>query len=160
MDSGSAISAPSVVLAPPRRRPRPASLLARLRAHRIDRELAQGTEPWRSPVYAARSLQLTSPRNRRALAKSLDRLVRDADASRAGFANAAITPCREQVLRAIELIRSMAARLRSPEPLNVQGVARLNLLLSDGEGPCYRWLGRDSLLIALRDVSQWLPVRD
>jgi hypothetical protein len=134
--------------------------MARLRAHQIDRELAEGTEPWRTPVYAARSLQLTSARNRRALAKSLDRLVRDTDTPRAGFANAAITPCREQVLRAVELIRPMAERLRSREPLNAQGVARLSLLLSDGEGPCYQWLGRDSLLTALRDVWQWLPVRD
>jgi hypothetical protein len=37
-------------------------------------------------------------------------------------------------------------------------VARLNILLSDGNGPCYVKIRRDALTDALQEISQWLAV--
>jgi hypothetical protein len=136
-------------------------MLAHLRAPWIDRELAQGVAPWRSPAHAARSLQLTTSRRRRALAAGLECLVEHAERPAGHFRRSAvIAPCREQVREASPLIFAITARLRDGAPLDARGVARLRAVITDGAGPCYKRSHRDALNDALELASQWLDTPD
>jgi hypothetical protein len=135
--------------------------LARLRAPWLDRQLAAGSVPWRSPAHAARALQLTGDRSRGALARSLERLVEHAERPPARLTiSAVIPPCREQVHAARPVILATACRLRSRAPVDARGVARLRALLCDGAGPCYSRGDPGALAVALETVSQWLDVQD
>ena len=101
-------------------------------------ELAAGAASWSSPVHAARALQLTGTRHRRALARSLERLVELAAEPHAPLSGSrrsshAANRCND----ALPLILAIAARLRSAEPIDARGVARLQNILCDGGGPCY-----------------------
>ncbi len=132
--------------------------IARVLAPWLDRELAGGTGVSLSAAHAARVGQLTKAPTRRALARSLDRLVERAGDRRSRFSNWTIQPCAEQVRDAMPLILSTASRLRSDEPLSPLGIARLKTLLRDVSGPCYvpSWPG--ALTVALQDVSNALDI--
>jgi hypothetical protein len=151
-----------IPLPPPRlrpgRRPHLAAAGAHLRAPWIDKQLAAGALPWSSRVLAARSVQLTSDRRRRALARALERLVKHSERASAPFRGAAIQPCREQVRRALPLILAIASSLRSGRPIDARGVAQLLELLTDGTGPCYAYVGPDALATELQSVSDRLEV--
>ena len=153
-----------IALAGTRRPPRQARVVARLRARLgaswIDPRLAAGAVSWRSPVYAARALQLTDRGSRFALARSLERLLERAEQPSAPFKSAAIAPCRVQVRDALPLILSIASRLRSGTPVDARGIAQLSELLSDGAGPCYRRIHPEALTRALERVSRALDVDD
>ena len=103
-------------------------------------------------------LQLTGDRNRRGLARSLERLVEQAQHPRSQYRGAVIYPCREQVFEALPELLTIAGRLRSADPIDGRGIARLNILLSDGSGPCYVRIRRNALTDALQEISQWLTV--
>jgi hypothetical protein len=133
-------------------------IFARLRAPSLDRELTAGCASWRSPTHAARALQLTSERHRRGLARSLEHLIEHAEKPTVGFLSAAVPPCREHVREAMPQILAISSRLRSGEPLDARGVARLRALLSDGAGPCYTRSQPDALALALQTVSESLDV--
>jgi len=143
-----------------RRGPNAAWLLARLRAWSLDRRLADGAVPWRSPTYAARAVQLTSRHSRLGLARALEGLVERAEETPVPFRGAAIRPCREQVRHALPVILTLASRLRANDPLDARGIARLRALLGDGSGPCYMRIHPEALVVALEDVSQWLDVEE
>jgi hypothetical protein len=144
------------------RRPPPwhTRVLAHVRGAWLDRQLARGVPSWRSHSHAARALQLTSDRTRRAVARSLEQLAGCAAQPTRRFEGAAISPCREQVRDASSLMGAMASRLRSGEPLEARGIARLRDLLRDGGGPCYAPCDPEALTHALQEISQWLDVRD
>ena len=131
---------------------------ARLHAPSLDRELASGIAPWRSPLHAARAVALTGDRNRRGLARSLERLIEQAHEPRGPYRGAAIEPCRDQVLEALPVMLGVAGRLRSADPVDARGIARLRILLSDGSGPCYVRIRGNDLTDALQEISQWLAV--
>ena len=135
-------------------------LVARVLARRLDRELAGGIAPWSSGAHAARAVQLTSDRSRRALARSLERLIEDVEKPRSRFMSAAIAPCAAQVRQAMPLILALASRLCSAQPVNARGIAQLSRLLADGGGRCYVRLHPEALTLALQQVSQWLDVDD
>lgn len=145
-----------------RRRYSPAAwLLAHLRAPWIDRQLAEGVDPWCSPAHAARALQLTTTRQRRALAAGLERLVEHAEQPASPCRiTAVIPPCREQVREALPLIFAITSRLRDGAPLDARGVARLKAVIADGAGPCYTRSHVDALNDALDPVPQWLDTPD
>jgi hypothetical protein len=107
---------------------------ARLAARWLDRELVAGADPAQSPALAARACGRTSDENRSWLAAAIDRLVRTAaePPSRWG-----VTPHRAAVTREADELTDLAARLRSPAPLYVRGIAMLGRLISDGTGPAY-----------------------
>lgn len=111
-------------------------VIARVLARSLDRELAAGVSARVSGAHAARTGQLTSDRTRRALANRLDRLIERADAPSSRFQITA-APCRKQVRQAADMMRAIAARLRSAEPVGAQGIASLRTLLSDPTGPLY-----------------------
>ncbi|MGZ4185910.1 MAG: hypothetical protein ACXVUE_08275 [Solirubrobacteraceae bacterium] len=133
-------------------------LRARLHAPSLDRELASGIAPRRSSLHAARALQLTSDRNRRGLARSLERLLENAQRPRSQSRGAVVYPCREQVIEAMPVLLTIAGRLRCADPIDARGIARLNILLSDGSGPCYVRIRCSALTDALQEISQWLAV--
>jgi hypothetical protein len=127
--------------------------IARILAPWLDRELAGPPAASLTAAHAARVAQLTRERTRRALARSLDRLIERADDRRSRFSNWTIRPCAEQVRDATALIRSTASRLRSDEPLDPLGIARLKTLLRDVDGPCFVRSRPDALTVALQEVS-------
>ena len=159
MKTAHAIAWPSAADTPRSFRPQLAvRVRARLHAPFLDRELASGIAPWRSPLHAARALALTGDRNRRGLARSLERLVEQAQHARSQYRGAVIYPCREQVMEALPALLTIAGRLRSADPIDARAIARLRILLSDGSGPCYVRIRRNALTDALQEISQWLTV--
>jgi hypothetical protein len=132
--------------------------IARLLAPWLDRELAGDTEASLSSAHAARMRQLSNERTRQGLARTLDRLVKRTDDRQSRLSNWTIQPCTEQVHNAKSLILSTASRLRSGEPLDAVGIARLKTLLRDLSGPCYAPSRPDALTIALQDISDALGV--
>jgi hypothetical protein len=109
-------------------------------------------------LHATRALALTSDRTRRGLARSLERLVEQAQQPRSQQRGAVVYPCREQVIEAMPTLLTIAGRLRSADPVDARGMARLHILLSDGSGPCYVRIRRNALTDALQEISQWLAV--
>ncbi len=132
-------------------------LLARCRAARLDRELADGTRPEANASLAARAVQLTATEYRRDLAASLQRILAAAGApDRLGAAPAGhpslaasrvprvplrLTP----ISQSAPLLAELASQLVEPGPVPVQGVAMVNQLLADGTGPLYRDARREDL---------------
>ncbi len=143
------------------RAPGLASLRARFQGAWLDRELASGVEPWRTPVHSARSLQITGPRARRTLADTLDKLVRRAEQAGANTTISCVVPIdRPAVLGARTLLADIAARLRDGAPVSTPGVAALRDLLTDGSGPIYAALSGDALGRALASIRESLDVAD
>jgi hypothetical protein len=143
------------------RRPRTVGLLARLQALRLDRQLAAGVVPWHSKVHATRSLQLTSDRRRRELARWLEDLGERADGPPVQWRSAAVPPCRPQVSEGRPVILAIVARLRATAPVDARGMARLQQLLTDGAGPCYTPSTRpDALAVELQTIDRWLDAPD
>ena len=137
-----------------------APLLAHLRAARIDQQLAAGTESWHTPVHAARARQLTSERTRRSLARSLERLVEQAEEPPRLARAAIVFPNRARVREARPLMLTLAARLRDRAPVTPYAMAALRDLLTDGAGPVYTRGDPDALRRRLHAIETWLDVQD
>jgi hypothetical protein len=133
-------------------------VIARLLAPWLDRELAGDTEASLSAAHAARMRQLTDERTRQALARTLDRLIKRTDDRQSRLSHWTTPPCTDQVRDARPLILTTASRLRSNEPLDAVGIARLMTLLRNVSGPCYVPSRPDALTIALQDISNALRV--
>ena len=132
-------------------------LIARMLARSLDRELAAGVSAWVSGAHAARSEQLATDGARHAVANDLDRLIERAAAPASRLQITAV-PCCDQVKQTTDMMRAIAARLRSTEPLDHRGIACLRTLLSDPAGP-FRTPGpAGALTVALRDVSELLEL--
>jgi hypothetical protein len=112
-----------------------AALTARVCAGRLNRALIAGEDPAGSRQLAARAQQLTAPSSRAALATDLNRLLWSAQAPRGRLR---LQPHREAVCASASALGSLAALLAGPAPLYARGVAMLEELLSDGNGPAYR----------------------
>ena len=162
MRHGDALHRASPVLVTRRRasRHRLAPLLARLRAPWLNRQLAAGVEPWRSPVHAARARQLTGDRIRRMLARGVERLVEQADEPPRLSRSAVIYPWRPGVREARPLMLTLASRLRGGAPVDPRGTAALKDLLTDGSGPVYTPGDPNTLKRRLEIIDQWLDVQD
>jgi hypothetical protein len=114
-------------------------LRARLSRWRLDRELAGGGDP-HEPLLRARATKLTHPRVREAIASRLERAIAEAECGPRRRLSAAIPVRREAVREARPLILSLAIALREPGALSPQGIARAELLVSDGASSLY-WDG-------------------
>jgi hypothetical protein len=108
----------------------------RLHRGKLDRELAEGRASDVSDARALRARQLVGERTRRSFARSLRRLVANAERPPTPMGSAvplrreAIVPWREGLL-------GLADRLERPGPVNPCGVARVITLVTDGTGPIY-----------------------
>jgi hypothetical protein len=110
-------------------------LVARLHATSLDRELARGVAPESCGALTLRARRLIGPSARTALARQLRRVVNDA---RGGHVWLSRVPVRRpEVLDAADALDVLADRLAAPGPVDVRGVAQVQLLLTDGTGPLY-----------------------
>ena len=106
----------------------------RLHADSLDRSLAAGASPDASIGLALRARRLTGLRYRRALASGLDRVMREA-LTRPTFASPPL-----DWLRVRPIIGDLTGlRHTLLDPLvSAQGVAQVELLLTNGDSPLYR----------------------
>jgi hypothetical protein len=143
------------------RRPgRLVSLRARLRHESLDRDLASGIAPWRSPAHAARALQLTTARRRETYAVGLERVL--AETERTGGISprfsGVVMPDPAAVILCAPTIWEIVATLRARAPVSAEGMARLRAVLCDGAGPLYCAGNAEQLRQALEHIARWLPV--
>jgi hypothetical protein len=126
--------------------PRPslaARVTARLRAYRLDRQLAVGVPAPAGSALAVHQARLTSAAEREAIARALRLAVRDARTG--GIPRSSRIPVDPSNIAAAEdLIDAITLRLHSPRPVSARGMARLRVVMSDGCGPLYRY-GRGDL---------------
>jgi hypothetical protein len=132
----------------------PSSLMlrasVRLRRGRLDERLADGADPVSERELELRAQQICSPASRERIARALERTMRDAHTSPPLI--------RPQVRIHVAAIRASAAdiaavirRLRDGDPVDPQGVALAQRLLTDGASPLYVD-GGQSLRHAVRSV--------
>jgi hypothetical protein len=143
-------------------------LLARVLAVRLDRQLASGDRPEANALLAARAMFLTSAPYRRALARSLRRLLaasavpsarpRPRPMAAAKSAEAAFRPPvplrRDRIARSATELAGLANYLTAPRPVPARGVALVSQLLTDGCGPLYRAGAREDLGGLIDQASQ------
>lgn len=134
-----------------------APLLAQLSATHLDRRVADGVDPLHSPIYAARSRRLTGEKSRRTLARSLERLVEEADESpRPRSLSSAVRPSRARVHEARPELLMLASRLRAGAAVDPRGLAALRVLLIDGAGPVYTPGDPETLKRRLETIENWI----
>ena len=145
-------------------------MLARSRAVRLDRELADGASPEASAALAARAMRLTSMEFRRGLAASLQRMLaaagepaglRPRPAAGRSLLAAADRPPRvpfrlARIRQSAPRLAALAGQLVEPGPVPARGVAVLSQLLADGAGPLYREASRDDLGAIIERAAQAL----
>ena len=115
---------------------------ARIRGRSLDRALSSGEDPASSQVLTRRAAWLTSPNNRRSLGRSIDRLL-EPRPKRPG-PSPAIQPHRGELAAARLPLARVAALLEINEPVYARGVARVQLLLTEGGSALYapQWNGQ------------------
>lgn len=109
----------------------------RVRRARLDRQLADGLAPEALLDRAVRAGQLVDPATRRRTARTLRRLVMEAELPAAARACPVVPVHRRSVLPWREALLGLADRLENSAPLNPCGIARTLVLLTDGAGPLY-----------------------
>jgi hypothetical protein len=120
-----------------------ARLTARLRAAKLDRQLAVGVIAPTGSALAAHESRVVSAAERASLARTLRHVLRDARVG--GLVLSSRLPVSiPNVLAAEEVIDAITLRLHSPRPVSARGMARLRQILGDGTGPLYRY-GRGDL---------------
>ncbi|HUA04705.1 MAG TPA: hypothetical protein VMB27_12430 [Solirubrobacteraceae bacterium] len=133
---------------------------ARLRANRLDNELARGAAPTRVAL-ALRAQDLGERRIRERLGRSVLRILDDARTGRPR-STVRLSIQRSEVLAAARELDRIAETLLTPGPVAASGVAQVRLLLINGAGPLYTRDGPAGLrpaaaraLDALDPVFRW-----
>jgi hypothetical protein len=132
--------------------------MARLQAHALDRELARGVAPESCGALTLRARTLIGPSARTALARQLRRVVSDARGGHVWLSRVAVR--RPAVLDAAEELDVLADRLAGPGPVDVRGVAQVQLLLTDGTGPLYFRGATEELRARVANALSRLEVLD
>jgi hypothetical protein len=109
---------------------------ARLRANRLDTELARGAA-LTDAALALRAQDLGERWTRERLGRSVCRVLADARTNRP-LSIARVPTQRSEVLAAAWELDRIAGVLLTPGPVAASGVAQVRLLLIDGAGPLYR----------------------
>jgi hypothetical protein len=107
----------------------------RVRAMRLDAELAAGRSADTDRLRAVRAATLVAPAVRGELAESWQRLLERADHPRS--ASRQVPIARAGILGAESEIRELIGALTRRVPVPARGVAMACLLLVDGAGPVY-----------------------
>ena len=131
-------------------------LVARLRAHALDQQLARGVAADSDVALTLRARALIGPSARTALARQLRRVVSDARGGRVWLTHVPVR--RAEVLDAADELGVLAERLAAPGPVDVRGVAEVQLLLSDGTGPLYFRGATDELRARVANALSRLDV--
>jgi hypothetical protein len=145
---------PGVAIRPQTRHRRrvPARLLAWWQSAELDRLLATGAAPARSPALAARARVITHRRSRLQIADGLARARRSARERTAGF-SAAVKPHADEIIAARVVLGALDRRLRAAEPVTARGMAMLRRLLTDGASALYAPRARGALGSELRAIA-------
>jgi hypothetical protein len=127
------------------------------RRNALTEQLAGGVDPNSTPELALRAHQLTSDRYRRVMARSLRRATGEARDPAITRRIVSIIN-RYAVLEAGGAIQETIARLASPEPVEVKGMAMLEQLITNGAtSPLYNWAEpgtlRRQLLVAKGELD-------
>jgi hypothetical protein len=121
--------------------PTEASLRLRLRVYvargTLDRQIAAGRPYKSTAALALRARQLCDPRTRKQVARSLREIVDYADHRVSHRVISAVVVEPVAVRRARHPILGLAERLEGPGQVNPAGVARAQLMLTDGLSPLY-----------------------
>jgi hypothetical protein len=131
-------------------------LMARLRAASLDRELARGVAPESCGALTLRARTLIGPPARATLARQLRRVVSDARGGHVWLSRISVR--RPEVLDAAAELDVLADRLAAPGPVDVRGVAQVQVLLTDGTGPLYFRGATDELRARVADALSRLEV--
>lgn len=130
---------------------------AGLRADRIDRQLARGVSPDASVELALRAQTLTRTSNRRGLARGLQRVIEQADAT-TPTPQRGVPVRRSRVSAVVSDLRDLSRTLLAAGPVSVQGVAQIQVLLTTGWGPLYDRRNTEGLSRVLRRALRDLTV--
>jgi hypothetical protein len=118
-----------------------ASVKLRLKVHltrgTLDRQIASGRPYLSTPALALRAQQLAEPRTRRQVARTLRKIVEHADRRTAGPVLSAVVVEPVAVRRARHPILGLAERLESTAQVNPAGIARAEVLITDGLSPLF-----------------------
>jgi hypothetical protein len=127
--------------------------------HGIARSQAPcGDAPDSQPALVLRAQALIGPSMRTALAREVQRIVRDARERR--WRGVARIPTRgDAVLAAADDLDVLARRLRDPAPVSARGVADVRVLLTDGSGPLDDRGAREKLHTVVARALDHLEVR-
>ncbi len=123
-----------------------------LRADSLDRRLAAGRAPETDALLALRAADLVRPAVRLRLAHGLQGILHEAaspDRYRRSILSAI---ARGNVRNAADLVATLIERLRSPYPVSACGMAKVNILLTDGAGPLYYPSNREQLRRAVHEA--------
>jgi hypothetical protein len=120
--------------------------------HRVelDEQLAAGAQPPAGTLLRERAEQLASRRERAKLARGLERALREARRAKPMY-GVRLPLRRREIRNCDEDIIALIRRLEDASPIDVQGAAMVELLLSDGSSPLYR-AGDRSLRFAIRSA--------
>lgn len=134
-------------------------ILARVRSHRLDRELASGTSPDRSVLHSLRATMLLHPRHRRRLSRGLRLRAQSVGGpvepagvhgvSRSALARRVVAESEAEVL-------TLASALLASAPVSPRGVAMAHLLVTDSSGPLHRGCDAWELRLACRAATEIL----
>jgi hypothetical protein len=111
-------------------------LAARWRWRVLDAELARGVAPEARAALALRAHALGEPGARNLLARGVQRVLDEARYPRRP-SRSRVAICSAEVLAVADVLEALAVRLRGPGLLASRGLARVNVLLSDGRSPLY-----------------------
>jgi hypothetical protein len=106
-------------------------------ASALDRELADGADPFSHDDLSLRAGQLNSTEKRAWLACAMEGVVELATGPPAPWGNKMPLARRSEVRACQGILRELAALLRRTEPLPTQGLAMTSLLIGDGGSPLY-----------------------
>jgi hypothetical protein len=120
-------------------------------------QLAEGADAASTPELALRALQLTSDRHRRHTARALRRTISEARDPAATRRLVSIIN-RRAVFEANDALQATIARLASPDPVAVKGMAMLAQIVTDGmTSPLYNQVEpgtlRRQLLVAKTELD-------
>ncbi len=141
-------------------------LVVRVRASRLDSDLAVGASPDATVALALRAQMLVRARTRRDVALGAQQIL--ATATQVPAAGHAQVPavgrprvpvCRDRVRDSSEELGDLIRRLLAGGPVAARGVALASVLLSDGSGPLYPRASADDVRARVREAVDALDSR-
>jgi hypothetical protein len=121
-----------------------------LRRVELDEQLAAGVQPSAGSLLHARAQQLGSPTARARIARAFEKTLTEARKP-APVQGARLPLRRREIRNCDEDIIALVRRLDDESPIDVQGAAMAELLITDGASPLYR-TGDRSLRFAIRSA--------
>jgi hypothetical protein len=141
-------------------------LVVRVRATRLDSDLAGGASPDATVALALRAQMLVRARTRRDLALGAQQiLARATQVPAAGrtqvpaAGRTRVPVCRDRVRDSSEELGDLIRRLLAGGPVAARGVALASVLLTDGSGPLYHRASADDVQARVREAVDALDAR-